>query len=392
MTKKARKKTTVPVTPSVLKWAMAEAGFTVEPLAQKLKVSVNAVRSWLEDTGHPTLPEFRKLATTLARIPSVFLLPDAPTTRLPDVEFRHPPNGRTSFNSTERRYIREAARLQDTASWLTRELGEPTPLMPQLQVGAPVETAAADARTRLTGSLNGSFGAAWKNESQAFQGWRESLEQAGVFVFVFPLGTKSCRGFSLWDDRAPLIAVNSGWRHSARIFTLFHEYGHLLTRTSSACLEDSPTRSVRRDRGDDAAERWCERFSAAFLLPKDLVLTYLHGGLGWPSHRLATLTITQQVARHFKVSLRATALRLIELGAAEWALYHEIPPASDVKPKGGGKSTESRDRGIIKRDQYGRRTVNLFVRALHDDVLGRADVLDYLDVTDSHLERFERVG
>ncbi len=66
--------------------------------------------------------------------------------------------------------------------------------------------------------------------------------------------------------------------------------------------------------------------------------------------------------------------------------------ASDVKPKGGGKSTESRDRGIIKRDQYGRRTVNLFVRALHDDVLGRADVLDYLDVTDSHLERFERVG
>ncbi len=391
MSKKPRKKRTVPVTPAVLKWAMTEAGFTPDTLAAKLKVSASLIRAWLADTDHPTIPEFRKLAVALARIPSVFLLPDAPRIAAPAVEFRHPPEGRSALTPLEHRFIREAARLQEAASWLAQELGEATPTMPQLQVGSSVEGAAVEARLRLTGSLNGSFGAAWKSEAQAFQSWRDALENSGVFVFVFPLGTKSCRGFSLWNGRAPLVAVNSAWRHSARSFTLFHEYGHLLTRSSSACIEDSPARAARTGERVDPSERWCERFSAALLMPRESVLTYLHGSLGWSPNRPATLTIAQQVANHFRVSLRAATLRLIELGAAQWSVYREIPPAADMK-KGGGRVSEPRDRGIIKRDQYGRRTLNLFVRALRDDVLGRADVLEYLDVTDSHLERFERAG
>ncbi len=392
--KKPRKRQTVPITPSVLGWAMAEAGYTVETLANALKqvkVSAASIQAWLAGTDQPTLPQFRKLATVLARIPSVFLLPSAPT-RVPSpaVEFRHPPEGRDTFNPRERKHIREAARLQEAASWLTGELGEREAALPQVRIGAPAEEAAAESRLRLTGSLNGTFGDRWKSEAQAFQGWRGVLEQSGVFVFVFPLGQKSCRGFSLWNDRAPLIAVNSAWRHSARTFTLFHEYGHLLTRTSSACVEDSPTRAMRNRDPGDPTERWCEHFSAAFLMPREPLLAYLHGSLGWPN-RPATLTMAQQVANHFKVSLRAATLRLIEVQAADWSLYSEIPAPSDAK-RGGGRAGETRDRGIIKRDQYGQRTVNLFVRALHRDVLARADVLEYLDVTDTHLERFERTG
>ena len=124
--RKRRTSTTVPITPSVLKWAMAEGGFTVETLAEKLKklkVTTDTIRAWLADEAHPTLPAFRKLAATLARIPSVFFLPDAPPSPAPAVEFRHPPGGRASLNPTERRYIREAARVQKTATWLMRELG-----------------------------------------------------------------------------------------------------------------------------------------------------------------------------------------------------------------------------------------------------------------------------
>src|SRR5437762_336975 len=132
MTKRNRKKrisTGVPITPSVLKWAMVEAGFTVETLAEKLKVTPDTVRGWLAEAA-----------------------------------------------------------------------SEP----PQVRLGSNVEDAAADARKRLTGSLNGSFGGQWRNESQAFQGWRDVLERSGVLVFVLPLGKDSCRGFSLWDDHAPL--------------------------------------------------------------------------------------------------------------------------------------------------------------------------------------------
>src|SRR4029453_6758459 len=92
--------------------------------------------------------------------------------------------------------------------------------------------------------------------SQAFRRFRSSLEEQGVLVLLFPIGPESVQGFSVWDDRAPAIAVNTAANHPARIFTLFHEYGHLLTRTSSMCLDAVGTRLAEPT---DPAERWCER-------------------------------------------------------------------------------------------------------------------------------------
>src|SRR5262245_33950044 len=74
----ARKGNTVPITPSVLEWAMAEAGVTVDALAAKTKVPAGEVREWLADEQKPTLTQFRRLASALSRIPSVFLLPGPP--------------------------------------------------------------------------------------------------------------------------------------------------------------------------------------------------------------------------------------------------------------------------------------------------------------------------
>src|SRR5262245_41816293 len=88
------------------------------------------------------------------------------------------------------------------------------------------------------------------------------------------------------------------------------------------------------------------------------------------------------MARRFKVSLGGATLRLIGLEVADWDLYREIPSTSDAKAKGGGG--QGRDRGQMRKDQYGERTVSLFVRGLQRDVIGRADVLEYLDVSDTH--------
>jgi Zn-dependent peptidase ImmA (M78 family) len=255
-----------------------------------------------------------------------------------------------------------------------------------LGINQSVDQIGPDIRRQLTAVLNGSFGSDWRTPSDALDTWREALEKSGVLVFQFSLGKEGCRGFSLWDDHAPLIAVNTTWSDSARIFSLFHEYGHLLTRTNSACLE---TRGRRLSSEDDETERWCERFAAAVLIPRDDLLRFLQARLGWRSGQsIRDLNSAKRISSHFKVSLRASVLRLIELGLATWSLYHEIPPYSDAKPKGGGGG--GRVRGEIREDQYGKRTVNLFVRALQRDVLGRAEVLDYLDVPDSHLDDLQR--
>jgi Zn-dependent peptidase ImmA (M78 family) len=245
------------------------------------------------------------------------------------------------------------------------------------------ERMGAEMRRQLTGTENEAFGADWRNAFQAFEAWRELLERSGVLVFLFPLGKDSCQGFSLWHEDAPLIAVNTAWNSQARIFTVFHEYGHLLTRTSSACLERSEQRTSQEE---DEGERNCERFAASLLISSAALKKFLRERYDWrPNEQIADLNEVRALASRFKVSLRAATIRLIELGIADWSLYRAIPPISDAKPKGGGGG--GRDRGEIREDQYGPRTVSVFVRALDRNILSRFDVLEYLDVSDSHLDR-----
>ena len=156
-----------------------------------------------------------------------------PPSSLPNVEFRHPTDdSRKSLNPVELRWLREAHRLQRVAAWVQQELGEQPPALPRWDLQASAEDATVALRNDLRIQVDQQL--AWPNVSQAQRTWRRAIEGSGVFVFLLPMGSESCRGFSLWNERAPLIAVNTAWNQEARIFTLLHEYGHLVHRSHAA--------------------------------------------------------------------------------------------------------------------------------------------------------------
>ena len=377
------KGTAVPITPSVLEWALKESGYSPEAVAQKIKVTAQTLHAWLRGDAEPRLTEFRKLATLLKRPPVTFLLPRPPQQRsLDSVEFRRAPGSeRSALNPVERRYLRDALRLQDLLLWLQGELGERVAPLPHYSTSTHAKAVAADVSESL---LMARPQSGFKTSSHAFNWYRQALEAAGVLVFTFPLGRDGVRGFSIWNERCPVVAVNTWWRVEARTYTLFHEFAHLLTRTSSACLEVGR----RFARPSDTVERWCEEFAAAIVLPRDAVEKFLVRELGRSDLRVDDLGVPMKLANRFKVSLRAATLRLIEMELATWELYTKIPPVSENKPSGGGGN--GRDRGEIREDQYGDRTVRLMVNALNRDVLGRTDVLDALDISDVDLSKLER--
>ena len=257
------RKLEAPITPAVLEWAIAESGLSIADLALGVGVDENEVRRWISKESRPGITELKHVAGKLHRQVAVFLLPRPPTSQRLQVQFRHPVGAqrRRELNAEERRFLRRAKRLQDAQAWLVSELEREPPDIAQSSLAASASSVAAAWRLRLGVSVETQL--AWRSASIAFDAWRDIVETAGITVVQFSMGTESCRGFSLWDDSSPLIAVNTAWIDEARSFTLFHEFGHLLTRTDSACASAPITQA------GDAIERWCEAFAAAVLIPAE---------------------------------------------------------------------------------------------------------------------------
>jgi Zn-dependent peptidase ImmA (M78 family) len=287
------------------------------------------------------------------------------------------------LNSAEITHLREASRLQEGLAWILSELGEmPISFPTHLTSSDPVRIAGEE-RARLGVTTQQQL--QWSSASQALNAWRKVLEGKGVMVLLLSIGSSSSRGFSLWNDYAPLIAANTHWNNQARTFTLFHEYAHLITRTSSSCTGHIAHR-IRQ--GEDPIERWCERFAAAFLAPWEDVQRSLIETCGWSRGEVVRdLRVLRKLANLFRISLRAMTLRLIDHDIAGWDLYSQIPSQADGKPAGGGGG--GRNRLQIRLDEYGSKPAQIFVRGLHNDVLSRTDVLDYLDIGDSDLDFVE---
>jgi Zn-dependent peptidase ImmA (M78 family) len=206
--------------------------------------------------------------------------------------------------------------------------------------------------------------------------WRSLFDEFGVLTFSLQLGKNEVRGFSAWDEYAPMIAINTAYVEGARIFTLAHELGHLVTRTDAACFDwiapDKPS--------DQTLERWCERFASAFLLPREQFSDYLA-----ENHSITTASPVQDfdttwiLSRKLKVSARAMALALIDSELAPTYLYGLVERRAnkiDRPPKregGGGMRT------VPKRlNQYGPRVSRSLVDAVNTGRLQRRDVADYL--------------
>jgi Zn-dependent peptidase ImmA (M78 family) len=370
--------TEVPITPSVLEWAIDQSGFELDEVARAADVSITELQAWLNGNTKPGLGQMRKLATKLHRPFASFLLPSPPKTRQLAVEFRHPRDDDRDLSPVELRYLRRSSRMQEVLSWLSKELEQPPSKIPSIPLSGNPEQVADLIRGLIR--IPTSEQRQWPSASTAFDEWRIAIERMGVLVFLFPLGKQSCWGYSLWDDYAPVIAVNTARNESARIFTLFHELGHLVTRTSSACIE-----SVRFK--DDPIERWCERFAACVLMPAADVGATLRK-LGFRG--AVSLELAKKIANTYRVSLRAAVIRLIELGAATWKLYEEIPPISDAKPPGGGGG--GRDRTQIKEDQFGNRATSLFIKAVERDVLSRSQAVGILDIPDVAFDQLSQSG
>lgn len=360
----------VPITPSVLEWALSESGLPADAVAADIGVTATEFESWLRGDEMPAATQVRSIARRLRRQTAVFLLPRPPLEAPLRVQFRHPIGGRRggSMSEVERRFVRRARRLQDAERWLATELGRDVQEIPQQAITSSAADVAGVWRRRLGVPLEAQV--ASRSGQAMLEIWQRAVEEAGVTVLRYAMGSESCRGFCLWDRRAPVIAVNDAWTEEARAFTLFHELAHLITRTDSACAAATMTPN------GDALEHWCETFAAALLVPAEALTA---------TESISRLADVAPLARRLRVSLRAVSFRLVHLGKAPWSVYEAIPGGSDARR--ATRPTARNDRAETRDPEFGSRTALLFVAAVARNLISTSQALDYLDIGSADLKR-----
>lgn len=382
-------RTRVPISGEIVRWARAEDGLSEEELASRVGVDPERVLAWEAGSEQPTKGQFSRLAQALRRPRALFFLPAPPEVPAVLANLRSAP-GLIDYelSTSERRMIRRARRLQEEVSWLIRRRGAETSNVLQLQTDVPASSAGQQLRNWLGVELEAQL--QWEGESRAFREWRESIEERGILVFQLELGREGIRGFSIWDDFAPALAVNTAYNTVARIFTMFHELAHLAARVDSACSKFFYSRPNATP--SPQVERWCEEVASFALLPSDEFEQVVRDRFGHDrSNPVTELDQARRIAQVFKVSIRAVAIRLIGRQLAPPNLYGIVERNARVvdRPRrGGGVGANAAERRI---GQLGHSVPRLVLEAARAGEIPLRDAADSLRLNLSQLDDLSKI-
>ncbi len=132
------------------------------------------------------------------------------------------------------------------------------------------------------------------------------LEENGVRILACEFGQEGLFGLSAYSKQfGPCILVNSNNTIERQIFTLAHEYGHLLMHRNRY-TNLSPVADAEED-----LEIMANKFARFFLVPRAGLRDFLARNTGERKMALADIVATKH---HFKVSLKMISRALLDEG------------------------------------------------------------------------------
>ncbi len=374
------------VNPDLLVWARETINMTVEDAAAKIGVSVDRLMEWEAGERRPTIRQAREMARVYRRPLSAFFLPKRPEKlgfrvphdyrRLPDSERKPSPELIAELRRIE--YLREAA----------LNLAEVIPTNPADFIGSvtpsdPVDTVAYKASDLL--HVTESDRATWRDHYAALNAWKNAVENLGVLVFhIEHVDVGEVRGIAIADRQFPIIAVNGSDTVYGRIFSLVHEFVHLMLGTSG--MSDlREARSVVTQ--DERVEAFCNAVAAEVLVPHDLLLRHpairgIPANDDWSDDTLAS------ASRSFRVSREVIARRLVTLGMASLAFYRRKRQqyGEEAKPQEGGFMKQS----VKALRAVGKPFARIALDAYDREAISGSQLAEYLGVRLKHLAEIER--
>lgn len=372
------------VEPAVLRWARETIGLTPVAAARKIGVPEGRVADWESGAAQPTVAQLRKAANVYNRALSVFFLAEPPLDFDTLRDFRRHAGATAGEWSPElhAEYRRAHEQRENALELLELEDEQPSTRW-KLEVSADDSALAAAARDHLLESspleLPGRSGTQYDHLNT----WVAALETTGVLVLATRGGrvsTQEMRAFSLFFDELPVVMVNGSDSPRGRLFSLMHEYAHLLLHTGGLCDMVSDARATTPNRQLEAR---CNAIAAAILMPAQDVLNQPEVTARVNKQHLWDYPALKEAAARFGVSAEAYLRRLVTLGRVSLSFYQQKRPEflqayeeeeSRRKKPGSGSfyRTTVRDlgKGYVRQvtDAHRRRVIDSYTAATYLNV------------------------
>lgn len=290
----------VPVNPKILDWAIEHGEKSRSELAQKYPVD-----AWRNSDSHdnPTFKQLQRFSQD-THIPfNYFFGTEVPREENTFVKFRTVNNASVQ---PSRRLIDTIHMMESRQAWMKDDLLNQNEhhrfgLLHQVNLKMSPTTVATTVLNLLT--LSESLGTSMTDED-FFTLLRTKISALGIMVMQNgivgtnthrPLDVTEFRAFVLIDPVVPLIFINSADSKKAKIFSLLHEFIHVLLGQSEV-LNVAPDTALQN-------ERWINRVTINVLMPP----TAVKASLAPKQPASANLKF---LSRRFHTSLVATAIQL----------------------------------------------------------------------------------
>jgi Zn-dependent peptidase ImmA (M78 family) len=368
------------VEPSLLAWARQTARLEAVAADRKIGVPEGRVAEWEKGTTRPTIAELRKAADVYKRPLGVFFLPEPPEGFETLRDFRRIQGSVAAQWSVglHDEYRRAHAQREALLEIADLDGTEPLPAWRLNDLPDADEWIAAAARAALEAAAPLPYPTRGADKCKHLGYWIAALERLGVLVMQTQGGQVEqgeMRAFSLYFDEIPVIVLNGADWPRGRLFSLIHEYAHLLLHTSGLCDTTTDERAVSENR---RLEVRCNAIAANILMPAAAVLGSESVREHGPEH-LWTLDELIDAAKPFGVSVESFLRRLVTLGRVPLAQYTTFREARSEEDLRGDKSSGG-SFYLTKARDLGKAYVRTVVGARERNVIDSATAAAFLDV------------
>ena len=369
----------VGVVPEVLSWLRTSAGWEIEEAAKRLGTSAEVVKDLESGKRNPTLKQLHTLSEIYKRPIASFFLSKPKQERPMPKDYRFLPNKTNIFDRKTILAIRRTRSLQNLSKELSLNINYATKTeIKKAKLTDNSELIASEYRKIL--NLDIEKQRRFRDAYKMLGHLRDVLEDRNILVFQFSMPIEDARGFALADETPNIIVINSKDSIEARLFTLMHELAHIILGET---VIDLPEESlvVRSN-----IEAWCNAFSSAFLLPKEVSIDLFNKS----KNSLTETDTLNALSRKYKVSKAVLLVKMVNLNYISRQEFDSVlaryaPKEAKVEKKEKQAIGMASDQKCLS--EMGNKFVSLVANNFDKEFITYNDALSFLSIKSRNFDK-----